>query len=45
MGSKTANKQDRQRGKKRQERVIEIDSQKKGTNFGFCTNMKNKKAV
>ena len=45
VGNKTANKQERQRKKREQERKIEIDSQKKGPNFGFCACVKNKKAV
>ena len=35
VGNKTANKQERQRKKREQERKIEIDSQKKGPKFGF----------
>ena len=45
VGNKTANKQERQRKKREQERKIEIDSQKKGPKFGFWACVKNKKAV
>ena len=45
MGNKTANKQERQRKKREQERKIEIDSQKKVQILAFCACVKNKKAV
>ena len=45
VGNKTADKQERQRKKREQDRKIEIDLQKKGPNFGFCACVKNKKAV
>ena len=44
VGYKTANKQERQRKKRKQERKIEIDSQKT-SKFLLLACLKNKKAV
>ena len=43
VGNKIANKEERQRKKRVQERKMEADSQKKSLNFGFCACVKNKK--
>ena len=43
VGNKTANKQERQRKKREQERKIEIDSQKKVEILGFAHAWKTKK--
>ena len=45
VGNKTANKQERQRKKREQERKIEIDLQKKVHILAFVHAWKTKKAV